>query len=196
MSMELAVEMVKEDMASIVDECEYLGGSVTHIPSIVPLRGFSIGQAGASVGKKINPFYKTVSDHKGMDLLGAVGTEVLSAADGVVDQAKRSKRGEGNSIVIDHNNGYVTTYSNLGDVLVRKGQKVKQGDVIARVGISGMSFAPHLHYEVMYKGNYVNPSNYYDLTITPEEYSTMVQNTADASEKVTLHPSHRKKKKK
>ena len=174
MSMELAVEMVKEDIGSIVDECEYLGGSVTHIPSIVPLRGFSIGQAGASVGKKINPFYKTVSDHNGMDLLGAVGTEVLSAADGVVDQAKRSKRGEGNSIVIDHKNGYFTTYSHLGDVLVRKGQKVKQGDVIARVGLSGMSFAPHLHYEVSFNGKIMDPVNYFFAELSPEQYKDMV----------------------
>lgn len=174
LAMEAVAEMVGDDIASIVDECDYLGQSVRHIPSIVPLRGFSIGQAGASVGKKINPFYKTVSMHDGMDLLGATGTDVLAAADGVVEQAKRSKRGEGNSIVINHQNGYVTTYSHLGDVLVRKGQKVKQGDVIARVGISGMSFAPHLHYSISFNGKIMDPVNYFFAELTPEQYKDMV----------------------
>ena len=173
-AMEHSVDMVKEDIASIVDECEYLGGSVRHIPSIVPLRGFSVGQAGASVGKKINPFYKTVVMHNGMDLLGATGTDVLAAADGVVEAAKRSKRGDGNSIVIDHMNGYVTTYSHLGDVLVRKGQQVKQGDVIARVGLSGMSFAPHLHYEISFNGKIMDPVNYFFAELSPEQYKDMV----------------------
>lgn len=173
-AMEDAVEMVKGDIAAINDECEYLGESVRHIPSIVPLRGFSIGQAGASVGKKINPFYKTVAMHNGLDLLAATGTEVLVAADGVVEQAKRSKRGEGNSIVINHKNGYVTTYSHLGDILVRKGQKVGQGEVIARVGLSGMSFAPHLHYEISFNGKIMDPVNYFFAELTPEQYKDMV----------------------
>jgi murein DD-endopeptidase MepM/ murein hydrolase activator NlpD len=173
-AMENSVDMVNGDIASIVDECEYLGGSVRHIPSIVPLRGFSVGQAGASVGKKINPFYKTVVMHNGMDLLGATGTDVLASADGVVEAAKRSKRGSGNSIVIDHKNEYVTTYSHLGDVLVRKGQQVRQGDVIARVGLSGMSFAPHLHYEINFNGKIMDPVNYFFAELSPEQYRDIV----------------------
>ncbi len=173
-AMEEATAAVQKSIASIVEECEYLGGSVKYIPSIVPMRGFSIGQTGASVGKKINPFYKTVLMHNGMDLLGAVGTDVLCAADGVVEVAKRSKRGEGNSIVVNHKNGYVTTYSHLGDVLVKKGQSVKQGEVIARVGLSGMSFAPHLHYEISFNGKIMDPVNYFFAELTHEQYRDMV----------------------
>ena len=155
-------------------ECEYLGKSVKHIPSIIPIKDFSIGQAGASVGKKINPFYKTVVMHNGMDFLGAAGTDVMATAEGIVNETQRSKKGSGNSIVIDHQNGYVTTYSHLGDILVRKGQKVKQGDVIGRIGLSGMSFAPHLHYEISFNEKIMDPVNYFFAELTPEQYKDLV----------------------
>ncbi len=172
--MEKSVVSVGRSIAAINEECSYLGKSVRHIPSIIPLKNFSIGQAGASTGKKINPFYKTVVMHNGMDLLGATGTDVIAAANGVVEVTKRSKRGEGNSVVIDHKNGYVTTYSHLGDILVRKGQAVNQGDVIGRVGLSGMSFAPHLHYEVSFNGKIMDPVNYFFAELAPEQYKDMV----------------------
>jgi len=97
-------------------------------------------------------------------------------------------------VVIDHGFGYKTRYAHLKSIGVVEGMKIKRGECIGESGNSGRSSGPHLHYEVIYKGKHVNPSNYYDLSITPEEYSTMVQNTADASEKITLHPSHKKNK--
>jgi murein DD-endopeptidase MepM/ murein hydrolase activator NlpD len=134
-----------------------LGSGVTAIPSIVPVKDFSIRQSGASVGKKINPFYKTVAMHDGMDLLAASGTPVLAGADGTVVKAVRNGKREGSSVTIDHGNGYVTVYNHLGKIRVRKGQRVKQGEEIAEVGLTGMSFAPHLHYEVWYKGEVMDP---------------------------------------
>lgn len=168
------VMAVNTDIGSINKEFEYLGNSVRYIPSIIPLRDFSIGQTGASTGRKINPFYKTVMMHNGMDLLGGVGTEVLASADGVVVSAKRSGKGEGNTIILDHKNGYRTTYSHLGDILVRQGKKVLQGEVIGRVGLSGMSFAPHLHYQVWFHEKAMDPVNYYFAELTPEQYRDMV----------------------
>lgn len=168
------IVLANSDIKSINKECEYLGKSVKHIPSIIPIKDFSIGQAGASVGKKINPFYKTVVMHNGMDFLGAAGTDVMSTAEGVVKDTQRSKKGSGNSIVIDHQNGYVTTYSHLGDILVRKGQKIKQGDVIGRIGLSGMSFAPHLHYEISFNEKIMDPVNYFFAELTPEQYKDLV----------------------
>ena len=160
--------MVSSSMKVITSELEKLGASATNIPSIVPLRDFSIQQTGASTGNKVNPFYKTVRYHNGVDLLAATGTDVLAAADGVVESQSKADKGMGNSVVIDHKNGYVTKYYYLGDVLVSRGQNVKQGNVIARVGISGMSFAPHLHYEVTFRGKSMDPVNYFFSDMTPQ----------------------------
>jgi murein DD-endopeptidase MepM/ murein hydrolase activator NlpD len=174
---------VNASIGSIYANIDTLGSKVQEIPSIVPLRNFSIKQSGASVGKKVNPFYKNVVSHTGMDLLAGTGTEVLAAADGVVETASRKGRIEGNSIVINHKNGYVTKYNNLGDILVRKGQKVRQGAVIGRVGMSGMSFAPHLHYEVWLNEEMMDPVNYFFASLTPQmfkEMAVIVANTGQS----------------
>lgn len=155
---------------------------VTSIPSVVPLRGFSIGQTGASVGQKINPFFKTVATHNGIDLLGATGADVLAAADGVATLVSRKGKKEGNVVEITHGNGYVTKYMMLGDILVRQGQKVNQGTVIGRVGMSGMSFAPHLHYEVIYNGAYMDPIHYFFADLTPALFKEMVVITSNTGQ--------------
>ncbi len=171
--MESDVDWVKDGMAAVGRECVALGEEIRCIPSIIPIKGFSIGQTGASVGKKINPFYKTVRVHEGMDLLGTVGTEVMATANGIVELAKRSKIGAGNTVVINHENGYKTVYSHLGNILVRRGQSVKQGDIIGKIGMTGMSFAPHLHYEITFNGKPMDPVNYYFAELSPEQFREM-----------------------
>lgn len=144
------------------------------IPSISPISGLAPAQAGASIGQKVNPFYKTIRYHSGIDLMSPVGTEVRCTADGVVTSVTRSSKGSGNRIEIDHGNGITTSYAHLSDILIRKGQPVKQGRVIARVGISGTSFAPHLHYEVIRDGSPVDPVNYFFAELDPASYREMV----------------------
>ena len=165
---------VNGSIGRIYANIDALGEGVSSLPSIVPVKNFSISQSGASVGKKVNPFYKNVVQHTGMDLLAGTGTEVLSTADGVVEKVVRRDKKEGNCIVVNHKNGYVTKYKNLGDVLVRQGQKVKQGGVIGRIGMSGMSFAPHLHYEVWFNGEVMDPINYFFAGLTPQMFMEML----------------------
>ncbi len=171
---EKGMERVNGTIETINGNLEELGDAVKSIPSIIPIKDFTIRQSGASVGKKVNPFYKSVVMHTGMDLLAGTGTQVLAAADGVVEQATKKGKKDGNSITINHKNGYVTKYNNLGDILVRKGQKVQQGAVIGRVGVSGMSFAPHLHYEVWYNDQMMDPMNYFFSTLTPQMFMDMM----------------------
>lgn len=171
--LEKGAKKIDASISDINGILQAMGDSVRAIPSIVPVGNFNISQSGASVGKKINPFYKSVAMHTGMDLLAGTGTAVVASADGVVESVDKKGKKEGNSIVVRHGNGYVTKYMNLGKVLVRKGQKVKQGSHIANVGMSGMSFAPHLHYEVWYKGRMMDPMNFFFASLTPQMYRDM-----------------------
>ncbi len=164
---------VDASIGAINRNLDSMGEGIRAVPSIIPIRNFTIRQSGASVGKKVNPFYKTVVMHTGMDLLAGTGTEVLASADGVVEKATRRGKKDGNSIVINHRNGYVTKYNNLGDIVVRQGQKVQQGAIIGRIGMSGMSFAPHLHYEVWYNGEMMDPMNYFFASLTPQMFRDM-----------------------
>ncbi len=141
------------------------------IPSIIPVMNFSIVQTGASVGMKMHPFYKKVVMHNGLDLVTPIGTQVRASASGTVIQTSRSQKNEGNRVVIDHGNGYVTSYSHLSDIMVVNNQKVKQGAIIGRVGTSGTTFAPHLHYEVELNNKYVDPINYFFADLSPNQYN-------------------------
>lgn len=146
-------------------------------------------------GYRTDPFSGRTARHTGVDFAMKSGNPIYVTGDGVVESVKFEFFGYGNHVVIDHGFGYKTRYAHLKSIGVVEGMKVKRGECLGLSGNSGKSSGPHLHYEVIYKGNPVNPANYYDLSITPEEYASMVQNTADASERITMHPSHRRKDK-
>ena len=170
------------------------GDMASCIPAIPPINPDpSTYRLSSSFGYRVDPVYGRSARHLGVDFAMDPGHPIYSTGDGVVESVKFEFFGYGNHVVIDHGFGYKTRYAHLKNIGVVEGMKVKRGECIGESGNSGKSTGPHLHYEVIYKGSPVNPSNYYDLTITPEEYATMVQNTADMSEKLTLHPSHRKK---
>ena len=143
-------------------------------PMTNPLADFSFAQTGASVGGKMNPFYKVNMQHNGLDLIAPSGEPVYAAADGVVKEVVRSKKGLGNVVVIDHENGYFTRYAHLSDVEAVRGRKVKRGGRIGYVGVSGNSFAPHLHYEVLRDTVVLDPVNHMFASVTPEEYLNMM----------------------
>lgn len=143
-------------------------------PMTNPLKEFSSAQTGASVGNKINPFYKVPIRHDGLDLIAPAGASVHAAADGLVTEVIRSRKGLGNVVVIDHGNGYVTRYAHLADVEARKGMQVHRGKRIGYVGVSGNSFAPHLHYEVLKDTVVLDPVNHFFASVTSDEYVNML----------------------
>lgn len=143
-------------------------------PLSLPLNNISYAQVGASLGRKVNPFYKVSTMHNGLDMIAPQGDPVFAAADGVVQNVVRSRKLLGNVVEISHEGGYVTRYCHLADIPVRKGQMVKKGRCIGYVGLSGNSFAPHLHYEILKDGEYVDPINYLFASVRPEEYMNMI----------------------
>lgn len=170
------------------------GDMASCIPAIPPINPDpSIYRLSSGFGYRKDPISGRTARHMGVDFAMKPGNPVYATGDGVIESVKFEFFGYGNHVVVDHGFGYKTRYAHLKSIGVVEGMKVKRGECLGLSGNSGKSSGPHLHYEVIYKGNPINPSNYYDLSITPEEYAVMVQNTADASEKITLHPSHRRK---
>jgi murein DD-endopeptidase MepM/ murein hydrolase activator NlpD len=112
--------------------------------------------------------------HSGIDFSAPVGTPVKVTADGKVEQMIKSGRGLGNRILVDHGFGYKTLYACLDEFQTRRGRTVKRGEVIGTVGESGLSVAPHLHYEVRLHGEAVNPINYFFLELNPREYDQLI----------------------
>ena len=142
-------------------------------PLSLPLDTLSFAQVGASVGMKVNPFYKVETEHFGVDLIAPQGDAVLAVADGTVTDVISSRKGHGNVVEITHPGGYVTRYGHLSDVKVSRGQHVTRGRRIASVGISGNTFAPHLHFEMLKDGEYVDPVAYFFARVSPDSYTVM-----------------------
>ena len=182
-----------DEVAQLSRRAGEMASCIPAIPPVNPDR--KVYRLSSSFGYRKDPFSGKSRRHTGVDFALKPGNPIYSTGDGVVESVKFELFGYGNQVVIDHGFGYKTRYAHLKSVGVGEGMKVKRGECIGLSGNSGRSSGPHLHYEVIYKGNHVNPANYYDLTITPEEYATMVQDIADASERITLHPSHQKKRK-
>ena len=111
-----------------------------------------------------------------MDFAAPIGTPIYATGDGIIEKTKnsRSKKDYGNYILINHGYDYQSFYAHLDKVLVSKGQKIKRGDLIGYVGNTGKSTAPHLHYEVRYKKQKINPINFYHNDLSPEEYEQML----------------------
>ena len=171
-SLMLMAGNVDDNFAEIFRQLQERRDSIP--PLSLPLHDMSYVQTGASVGMKLNPNYHLQLQHDGIDLIAPQGAPVYAAADGVVSEVVRSRKGLGNIVVIDHRNGYRTRYCLLGEMSAVKGRSVKRGQQIGTVGISTMVPAPHLHFEVLRDGQVQDPVHYLFASLTPEEYARML----------------------
>lgn len=161
--------------ANFMEIAELLACDTVVVPPMTkPLKKFTFAQTGASTGDKVNPFYKVKIKHNGLDMIAPSGEPVYASADGVVSDVTKSRKGLGNVVTIDHGNGHKTRYAHLADIEVRKGRVVKKGTKIGYVGVSGNSFAPHLHYEVLRDTLILDPVNHFFASVDPEEYVNML----------------------
>lgn len=146
---------------------------LAHIPSVIPINIADYTMS-SGYGYRVDPIYGSSKFHEGLDFAAAKGTDVFATGDGKVIVAGR-EAGYGNCIDIEHGYNYLTRYAHLSEILVKPGENVKRGQLIGKVGSTGKSTGPHLHYEVRYKDVPQNPVNYYFMDLTPEEYYEMIQ---------------------
>jgi murein DD-endopeptidase MepM/ murein hydrolase activator NlpD len=145
------------------------------IPAIQPISNKNLKRTASGWGYRIHPIYKIRKFHYGMDFTAPTGAEVYATGDGIVESTESSMRGYGNCMIINHGYGYKTLYAHMNTFKVKQGQQVRRGDIIGIVGSSGLSTAPHLHYEVMRYNEKVNPVNYYFNDLSAAEYEKMIE---------------------
>ena len=158
----------------IIELAKHKSEMLAAIPAIQPVSNKNLSRMASGFGPRIDPIYKTKKFHAGMDFSAKTGTPIYATGNGKIIRVRKSRKGYGNHVKIDHGYGYVTLYAHMQKYIVKKGQKVKRGEVIGYVGNTGKSVAPHLHYEVHKNGKKVNPVNFFYNDLTSEEYEKMI----------------------
>jgi murein DD-endopeptidase MepM/ murein hydrolase activator NlpD len=160
------LKLQQQSYEQIARKHEYNKKYFASLPAIKPIRGwYSAGK----FGMRMHPILGIVKNHRGLDIVADVGTEVVASGDGVVSMAGHSGGGLGNIVVIDHGFGYQTVYAHLSKITTKRGKSVKRGDVIAKSGKTGLTSGPHLHYEVRHNGRPKNPADFFFDDVSPEE---------------------------
>ena len=157
------------------------GDMAAHIPAIPPMStDRSTYHLSSPFGFRSDPILGFTKRHTGMDFACPPGNPIYATGDGVVLKVSHERKGYGNHVEIDHGFGYMTRYAHMSKITVEAGQKVSRGDCIGYSGKSGRCTGPHLHYEVKYRKDYVNPALYMDLDISPDDYYALVRKPAPA----------------
>lgn len=143
------------------------------IPATMPVKKQDLTRMASGYGWRSDPFTKARKKHFGMDFTAPRGTPIYATGDGKVVRADQRSSGFGKHIRIDHGFGYISLYAHMSKYNVRRGQRVKRGDLIGFVGNTGRSQAPHLHYEISKNGRKINPINFYYGNLSPEEFEAM-----------------------
>lgn len=144
-------------------------------PAIQPVSNEGLKRIASGFGIRIDPIYKTVKMHAGLDFSAPQGTPIYATADGSVRTASYSDVGYGNHVIINHGYGYQTLYGHMVRVKSRTGQRVKRGEIIGYVGSTGKSTGPHLHYEVHKNGQKLDPVYFFYNDLSPQQFNEILQ---------------------
>ncbi len=161
----------QDEVVALAEKKEKLYAS---IPAIQPISNKQLVALASGYGWRTHPIYKVKKMHTGIDFAASIGTPIYATADGVAEVSVRFS-GYGKMVEIDHGFGYRTRYAHMHEFAVRSGQNVKRGDLIGYVGNTGLSTAPHLHYEVLIKGAQVDPVHYFYNDLSPAEYEKILE---------------------
>ena len=155
--LEREVKLELQSFGDLINTYHAKEDSIKHMPALHPVLD---GRITSDFGMRLHPIFKRYRKHPGIDFAAKAGAPIYATADGIVKLAKYNG-GYGNCVFIDHLYGFESRYGHMQKILVRRGQRVKRGDKIGLVGKTGIATAPHLHFEVHYKGKEVNPRHYF-----------------------------------
>ncbi len=151
-------------------------------PAIQPVANKDLNRIASGFGYRIDPIYKTVKLHAGLDFSAPQGTPIYATADGVVSTAGNLSNGYGNHVIINHGYGYQTLYGHMVRVKARSGQQVKRGDLIGYVGSTGKSTGPHCHYEVHKNGRKLDPVYFFYNDLSPQQFDQLLKQAAASNQ--------------
>jgi murein DD-endopeptidase MepM/ murein hydrolase activator NlpD len=174
-NLEQRLKIQEKSYLDLIKMAESKKKLIAAIPSIQPVANKDLNRLASGFGYRIDPFYRTKKFHSGIDFSASRGTEVYATADGVVQEVVTELWGYGKHIIINHGFGYKTLYAHLSKFDVKKGQRVTRGQLIGRLGSTGKSTAPHLHYEVHINGQPVNPAYFFHNDLSDDEFRKLIE---------------------
>ena len=151
-------------------------------PAIQPVSNKDLKRVASGFGYRIDPVYKTVKFHAGLDFTAPQGTPIYATANGVVRTAGNLGNGFGNHVVINHGYGYETLYGHMFRIKVRSGERIKRGEIIGWVGNTGKSTGPHCHYEVHKNGRTLDPIYFFYNDLSPEQFDRLLKLAASGNQ--------------
>lgn len=168
-----------KDLGGMVKDKEKL---LAATPAIQPVSNADLKRIASGFGYRIDPVYKTVKLHPGLDFAAPAGTPIYATADGTIEFAGNRGDGYGNNVIINNGYGYKTLFGHMFRIKARGGQRVKRGEVIGWVGSTGKSTGPHCHYEVIKNGNKIDPIYFFYNDLTPEQFDRLLKLAAAANQ--------------
>ncbi|MBD0352544.1 MAG: M23 family metallopeptidase, partial [Flavisolibacter sp.] len=144
-------------------------------PAIQPVSNKDLNRIASGFGYRIDPIYKTIKMHAGLDFTAPQGTPIYATADGVVKLAGFSDGGYGNHVIVNHGYGYETLYGHMVRIKARVGQKIERGEIIGYVGSTGKSTGPHCHYEVHKNGQKLDPVYFFYNDLSPQQFDQLLR---------------------
>jgi murein DD-endopeptidase MepM/ murein hydrolase activator NlpD len=167
------------EIAGLINNKEKL---LAATPAIQPVSNKDLNRIASGFGYRIDPIYKTVKMHAGLDFTAAQGTPIYATANGVIKTAGNTGNGYGNHVVINHGYGYETLYGHMVRVKARVGQRVERGDLIGYVGSTGKSTGPHCHYEVHKNGQKLDPVYFFYNDLSPQQFDELLKRASASNQ--------------
>jgi len=168
------LDIEEQSMQELKDELTLKEKMWASRPAIQPIDNKQLTRLHTIFGLRLHPKYGDLRAHNGLDFTAPTGTPVYATGDGKVHMAYSSSS-YGNVIYLNHGFQFETRYAHLNRYIVKEGEEIRRGQIIGYVGDTGTSVGPHLHYEVLYKGNPVNPINFFQRDLNNKEYEKLIE---------------------